>query len=211
MGAGWIDVSVALHSGMPHWPGNPPVKIERQLDIDRGDVANVSVLSMGSHTGTHMDAPLHFIADGKGIDELAFEEIIGPARVIEIFDEVAVTVPEIEDKNIHAGERVLFKTRNSHGAWNEDSFVEDFIYISREVARYLVERRVRTVGIDYLSVGGFKRDGEETHHGLLGAGIWIIEGLNLAEVEPGDYEMICLPLKVLRSDGAPARAILRPL
>lgn len=210
-GAGWIDVTVALHSGMAHWPDNPPVRIERQLDIDRGDVANVSVLSMGSHTGTHMDAPLHFIPDGKGLDEMVFEETIGSARVIEIFDVDTVTVPELEDKDIQAGERVLFKTRNSHGAWNEDSFVEDFIYISQEAARYLVERRVRTVGIDYLSVGGFKRDGEETHHALLGAGIWIIEGLNLAEVEPGDYELICLPLKVVRSDGAPARAIVRPL
>ena len=202
---------MALHSGMAHWPDNPPVRIERQLDIDRGDVANVSVLSMGSHTGTHMDAPLHFIADGRSLDEMAFEETIGPARVIEIFDEVAVTVAELADKDIQAGERVLFKTRNSHGAWNENSFVEDFVYISQEAARYLVERRVRTVGIDYLSVGGFKRDGEETHHALLGAGIWIIEGLNLAEVEPGDYELICLPLKVLGSDGAPARAIVRPL
>ena len=205
----WRDISVPLRSGMPHWPDNPPVDIHRQLDIERGDVANVSTLAMGSHTGTHMDAPLHFIPDGAGLDEMPFEATIGRARVIEIRDEVAVRVEELEDRNLEQGERILFKTRNSRGAWDVDSFVEDFVYISHEAAGFLAARRVRTVGVDYLSVGGFRRDGRETHHALLGAGIWIIEGLDLSEVAPGNYEMICLPLRVLRSDGAPARAVLR--
>jgi arylformamidase len=205
----WLDISVPLRSGMPHWPDNPPVDIHRQLDIDRGDAANVSTIAMGSHTGTHMDAPLHFIPDGAGLDEMPFEATIGRARVIEIRDEVAVRVAELEDKSLERGERILFKTHNSRGAWDEDSFVEDFVYISHEAAEFLAARRVRTVGVDYLSVGGFRRDGRETHHALLGEGIWIIEGLDLSAVDPGEYELICLPLRVLRSDGAPARAALR--
>lgn len=207
---GWIDVSVVLRTGMPHWPDNPPVTIERQLSIDRGDDANVSSLAMGSHTGTHMDGPLHFVADGKGLDEMELAATIGRARVIEIHDDVAVRVTELEDKNITNGERVLFKTRNSQGCWARDSFVEDFVYISAEAASYLVSKGIRTVGIDYLSVGGFRHDGIATHRALLEAGVWIIEGLDLCAVGPGYYDLVCLPLRVHDSDGAPARAILKP-
>src|ERR671915_1197992 len=128
-GGGWIDVSVTLRDGMVHWPDNLPVSITRQLDISRGDTANVSMLSMGSHTGTHMDAPLHFVAEGKGLDEMELEATMGPARVIEIDDPVAVTVSELEDHDIRAGERILFKTRNSERPWVEQPFDEDFVYI----------------------------------------------------------------------------------
>jgi arylformamidase len=209
-GGGWIDISVTLHDGMVHWPDNPPVRITRQLDISKGDAANVSMLSMGSHTGTHMDAPLHFVAGGRGLDEMDLEATIGPARVIEISDPVSVKVSELEDQDIDAGNRVLFKTRNSNKRWVDRPFDEDFVYVSAGAAAHLVERGVRLVGVDYLSVGGFKSDGVETHTELLEAGIWIIEGLDLSGVSAGEYELICLPLKVLRSDGAPARAILRP-
>lgn len=209
---GWIDVSVTLHGGMAHWPDNPPVRIERMLDIEHGDVANVSKISMGSHTGTHMDAPLHFIRDGKGLDEMPFGATMGRARVIEIHDPVPVKPDELRPHDIREGERVLFKTRNSRRNWAaDDAFDEDFVFVSQEAARYLADRGVRTVGVDYLSVGGFHEDGEETHGALLGAGIWVIEGLDLSEVGPGEYELICLPIKVERSDGAPARAILRPI
>ena len=207
---GWIDVSVALHSGMAHWPDNPPVQIELMLDIERGDVANASKISMGSHTGTHMDAPLHFIRDGKGLDEMPFGATMGRARVIEIQDSESVKPNELRPHDIRKNERVLFKTRNSVRGWAaDDAFDEDFVFVSQEAARYLAERGVQTVGVDYLSVGGFHEDGEETHGALLGAGIWVIEGLDLSEIEPGEYELICLPIKVQRSDGAPARAILR--
>jgi arylformamidase len=209
-GGGWIDISVTLHDGMVHWPDNPPVVIQRQLDISKGDVANVSMLSMGSHTGTHMDAPLHFLADGKGLDEMELEATMGRARVIEISDPVAVGVSELEDQDIDAGDRILFKTRNSNRTWADLPFDEDFVYVSAGAATHLVERGVRLVGVDNLSVGGFKSDGVETHTELLEAGIWIIEGLDLSGVSAGEYEVICLPLKILRSDGAPARAILRP-
>jgi arylformamidase len=205
----WIDISVTIKAGMVHWPDNPEIRVEKMLDMERGDVCNVSVLSLGSHTGTHMDAPLHFIRGGKGLDRMPLDATIGPCRVIEIKDREAVKVEEIRNQRIKAGERILFKTRNSSGAWKSDNFDEDFVYISKEAATYLAKAKVMTVGIDYLSVGGFKRDGIETHHALLGAGIWVIEGLNLARIKPGKYELNCLPLKVLNSDGAPARALLR--
>ena len=206
---GWIDVSVPLRSGMVRWPDNPPVEIERTLDVERGDVATVSRISMGSHTGTHMDAPLHFVRGGDGLDRMPLDATVGPARVIGIEDPVSVKREELEPYGIGRGERVLFKTRNSARRWWAEDFMEDFVYVSEGAALYLAEIGVRTVGVDYLSVGGFFEDGVETHQALLGAEIWVIEGLNLSEVEPGEHELICLPLKVEDGDGAPARAILR--
>jgi arylformamidase len=209
MAEDWIDVSVPMHSGMGHWPDNPPVSIERALDMGQGDAANVSKLSMGVHTGTHMDAPIHFYPTGKGIDTMPLTAAIGRARVIEISDAESIKTEELRPHQIQAGERILFKTCNSASCWQTNDFVKDFVYISSDAAQYLAERKVQTVGVDYLSVGGFFKDGAETHHALLGAGIWIIEGLNLSNVRPGFVELICLPLKIEGSDGAPARAILR--
>ena len=206
---GWMDVSVSLRSGMVRWPDNPPVRIERTLDIERGDVASVSKISMGSHTGTHMDAPLHFVRGGEGMDRMPLAAAVGRARVVEVNDPVSVKPEDLRE--IGRGERVLFKTQNSARRWEEDAFDEDFVYVSREAARELAAREVRTVGVDYLSVGGFREDGVETHQALLGAGIWVIEGLNLSGVEPGEYELICLPLKIEDGDGAPARAMLRAI
>jgi arylformamidase len=206
---GWVDVSVPLRSGMVHWPDNPPVRIERMLDIERGDVANVSTISLGSHTGTHMDAPIHFVRGGEGMDRMPLDATMGLARVIEIQDPTSIKPDELDPHGIGRGDRVLFKTRNSSLAWWTRDFIEDFVYVSQEAARYLAERGVRTVGVDYLSVGGFYSDGVETHRALLGAGIWVIEGLDLSGVEPGEHELICLPLKVEGGDGAPARALLR--
>jgi arylformamidase len=205
----WIDISVPVFSGMVHWPDNPPVQIERVLDMGRGDVATVSKLSMGVHTGTHMDAPVHFLPGGQGIDAAPLDALIGLARVIEISDPVSITAEELSACHIQPGERILFKTRNSARCWQADDFVTDFVYISQAAARYLAAQRAQVVGVDYLSVGGYFQDGPETHQVLLAAGIWIIEGLNLAAVQPGTYEMICLPLKIVGSDGAPARVVLR--
>lgn len=209
MATTWLDISVPLHSGMVHWPDNPPVRISRMLDIERGDLCNVSVLSMGSHTGTHMDAPVHWIRDGKGIDTLPPDATIGPARVIETHDTVSVKPEELRPHALQRGERVLLKTPNSSRCWGTDTFIEDFVFISREAAAYLVSCGVQTVGIDYLSVGGFKTDAAETHRTLLEGGIWVIEGLNLAQAQPGTHELVCLPLRIVGGDGAPARALLR--
>ncbi|MGO8946123.1 MAG: cyclase family protein [Ktedonobacterales bacterium] len=207
----WIDVSVPLHTGMVHWPGNPPVVIERILDIERGDGANVSRLSLGAHTGTHVDAPLHFITGGTGVHDAPFDAMIGPARLLEIKDPRSVTVAELEPYRIQPGERILFKTRNSARAWLSDDFARDFVYVSATAASYLAALEVRTVGVDYLSVGGFYTDGPETHYALLSAGVWIIEGLNFTGVQPGNYQLVCLPLRITDADGAPARAILRSI
>jgi len=205
----WIDISVPIKSGMHHWPDNPPVVVGKMLEMCKGAVCNVSTLSMGSHTGTHMDAPLHFIADGESLDRMPIEATVGPARVVQIKDPVSIKVKELKPLKPRRGERLLFKTRNSVRSWAKPSFDEDFVFISRDAAKFLADSGVQTVGVDYLSVGGFREDGIETHHALLGAGIWIIEGLDFSKVKPGRYELLCLPLKVLDSDGAPARAVLR--
>lgn len=207
----WIDVSVPIHSGMVHWPDNPPIEIERVQDMTKGDIANVSKLSMGIHTGTHMDAPLHFFKDGRSIDTMPLSATLGRARIIEISDTESIKPDELKPYNIQLGERVLFKTINSTQNWKTNEFVKNFVYISHEAAQYLAKLQVQVVGVDYLSVGGYSKDGPETHHALLGAGIWIIEGLNLSQVKAGPYDLICLPLKMVGSEGAPARAIVKPL
>jgi len=208
----WIDISIPVRPGMPVWPGNPPVSIERAEDMARGDRASVSNLAMGAHTGTHMDAPAHFIRDGAGIDQMPFDAAIGPARVLPIENQEAIAIPELERFDIRQDERLLFKTRNSERLWSRDDFAEQFVHIAPDASEWLAERRPRCVGVDYLSVGSYQspRDGERTHRALLGASIWIIEGLNLSRVAAGDYDLICLPLKIVGADGAPARAVLKP-
>jgi len=204
----WIDVTAPLHAGTPHWPDQPDVKIERMVSMDDGTVCNVSMLHMSVHTGTHMDAPLHFVADGIGMDQMPLDATIGPCRVVEIKDQESIKVKHLKPLNLRKGERLLIKTINSKRCWNDGRFVEDFVYISQDAAAYLVERGIMTVGVDYLSVGGFFKDGVETHHHLLRACVWIIEGLNLSKVNPGKYNLLCLPLKTLDCDGAPARVVL---
>ena len=205
----WIDVSVPLRSGMVHWPGDPAVSIELVAAMARGDNADVTAIDIGAHTGTHMDAPSHFVAGGASLDDLDPDVVLGPARVIAISDPVAVTEAELERHDIQRGERLLFRTSNSERCWSTDDFVEDFVYVSEDAAALLAAREVRLVGIDYLSVGGFHVDGAAIHRRLLGAGVWIIEGLNLRGVTPGRYELICLPLRLAGAEGGPARVMLR--
>lgn len=203
------DISVALRDGMVCWPGDPAPSIKQVTFMDQGAVCNITRMDMGVHTATHMDAPRHFINDGVAIDVMPPDATIGPARVIPIEDPVAIRRAELERWKPQRGERLLFKTRNSVDGWNRPDFFEDFVYIADEGAQYLVECGVRTVGVDYLSIGGYRHDTVETHVTILGAGIWVIEGLNLSAVEPGDYELIALPLKIAGADGAPTRAFLR--
>lgn len=211
MASPWIDVSVPLRTGMVNWPGDPPARISQALSMERGDPCTVSLLEMGAHTGTHMDAPAHFVPGDHGIDEMPLDAAMGAARVILIRDRASIHPDELDPHSIRQGERVLFKTYNSERCWDTDSFVEDFVYLSAAAARYLAERQVRLIGVDYLSVGGFHANGVEIHQALLQAGIWIIEGLNLKQVPPGPVELICLPLKIAGGDGAPARALVRPV
>jgi arylformamidase len=205
----WWDITVPLKDGMVCWPGDDAPEVKQVTFLERGDVCNVTTLRMSVHTGTHMDAPRHFVAGGAGIDETPIDALVGPARVIAIEDERAIRRAELEKFEPRPGERLLFKTRNSAGAWDQPGFDRDFVYIADEAAQYLAACGVRTVGVDYLSIGGFVHDTVETHVTILGAGIAVIEGLDLAAVEPGDYELICLPLKIAGADGAPARAFLR--
>ena len=206
----WIDVSVPLHGDMVHWPGNTPVTVEPVHDIARGDPYNLSKVSMSWHTGTHLDAPSHFVDGGATMDDFPVASGVVSALVVQIRDSEAVRVEELRRQPIRPGARVLFRTRNSVRNWRVTRFVEDYVYISQEAATWLVERRIGLVGIDYLSVGSYLQDGDETHRTLLSAGVWVIEGLDLSKVKPGPHEMVVLPLRVLRGDGAPARVILRP-
>jgi arylformamidase len=179
--------------------------------MDRGDGANVSKISMGTHTGTHMDAPIHFLKQREGIDKLPMSVAMGRARVIQIEDKKSIKPDELVRQRVRGGERILFRTRNSNEQWQNDSFIEDFVYVSSEAAKYLAKLGVLMVGIDYLSVGGYRDDGAAVHRFLLEAGIWIVEGLDLSKVVEGHYEMICLPLKIAGGDGAPARVLLKPV
>ncbi len=210
MSQDFIDISVPIRSGMVHWPGDPDVKLTRKLDMAKGDICNFTQLAFGAHTGTHMDAPLHFVADGASIDQLPIPATVGRCRVIEIKARTAIEPKHLEPHRLRRGERVLFKTSNSRKSWKSDTFDKKFVCISQDAAQFLADRGVMTVGVDYLSIGGWQRDGIETHQIMLGAGIWVIEGLDLAKVKPGRYELICLPLKLLGAEGAPARAVLKP-
>ena len=208
--ADWIDVSVTVRSGMPHWPDNPPIVLERVMDLGRGDPRNVSHLAMGVHSGTHMDGPVHFIHEAPGLDEMPLAATMGEARVIEI-EHPPRSRPENWPCTGSGRVNASCPDLELDRCWQAPSFVEDFVYISEPAAVHLAEAGVRTVGVDYLSVGGYRADGPLIHRILLEAGIWIIEGLDLSPVTGGRYEMICLPVKLHGSDGAPARAILRPL
>ena len=208
----WIDVSVPIQNGMVHWPGDPTFEshLKKTIGDENNSPCNLTLMNMSVHTGTHMDAPRHFIAEGATMETLPLDAVMGPCRIIEINSATTIAADELEPHDLKRGERILFKTHNSERCWQTDDFDEDFIYIAQDGARHITERGVMTVGVDYLSVGGYKKDGVETHVELLGAEVWIIEGLNLSGIEPGKYDLACLPLKLVGSDGAPARAALRP-
>ena len=205
----WIDISVPVHEGMPLWPGDPGLRFERVMDQNNGDVCTLTRASMSAHTGTHMDAPLHFVRNSPTMEQMPIEATVGLARVIRIAHRTAIHRDELLPYSIQPGERILFRTGNSDRDWGNLPFDEDFIFIARDGAEHLAECGVRSVGVDYLSVGGFKQDSVETHVALLGKGIWVMEGLALGQVEPGNYDLVCLPLKWVGAEGAPARAILR--
>ena len=208
----WIDITVLLRHGMPTWRGDPSCLIHQSVRMDQGAVCNLTHLNLSAHTATHMDAPRHFIADGKTMDQLPLDAVLGACRVLALRDvSDQITPADLEPHAPLPGERLLLQTRNAFHSWALDHFDTEFVSIRQDAAQFLVERQVRTVGIDYLSIGGYGKDIVETHQIMLGAEIWVIEGLNLAAVEPGEYELLCLPLNILGADGAPCRAVLRRL
>jgi arylformamidase len=203
-----FDISVPVLNGGVVYPGNPQIHIEAQQDMAKGGSSNVSLVSIGSHTGTHVDAPKHMIQGGAGVDAIPLDALIGPAIVLAFDDDVmAVTEAYLRTQPIAGHERVLLKTRNSHFIRERD-FHRDYTYLAPDGAEYLVSLGVRLVGIDYLSIEQFHSGHHLTHKTLLSRGIVIVEGLDLSEPPPGSYELYCLPVLLAGIDGAPARAVL---
>jgi arylformamidase len=203
-----IDISVRLDSSLPTYPNNLPFTLEPIKRLARGESSNVSALHMSAHTGTHVDAPRHFYDDGTGTEALALEMLIGRARVIDIRPRGHITAEDLSASDLSEDVRVLIKTQNSR-LWGSPEFHKEYIGVTESGAKYLVDHGIKVVGVDYLSVEAFKTPGAPAHHVLLGAGAIVIEGLNLRDVDPGIYEMFCLPLAIVGSDGAPARVVLR--
>lgn len=201
------DITIPLSADLPVWPGDPPVRVEPVATIAGGDQANVSRLTLSTHSGTHLDVPRHFRDGGITVDQVPPELLLGRCRVLEIRGERAIGRRELMRLPVRGEERVLFKTDNSL-LWGHRGFREDFVHLAEDGARYLIEAGVKLVGIDYLSIERFGGGGE-LHRLLLDAGVLILEGITLDGVEPGPYELICLPLRIEGGDGAPARVLLR--
>ena len=204
------DISLTYTEDLPTWPGDPTIRLKQIRSIKDGEMDNVTHLSMCVHSGTHVDAPDHFLGNGKTAEDIPLELMVGPAAVVEIHAEGTITAADLISAKIPSGiKRILLKTTNSeYWAAGNMVFQEDFIAPDGEAAAYLVELGVEVIGVDYLSVAPFT-DPEPTHRTLLEAGVLIIEGLDLSGVEPGEYTLICLPLKIGGADGAPARVLLR--
>lgn len=204
------DITLTISPDMVVWPEDPPVNIFRASKIEEGNDANVSRIEMSVHTGTHIDAPYHFIRDGDTIENLPIDLLTGRAYVYHLPDEVdTITKALVENSPIPPRtKRVLFRTRNSnHWKGSPEAFDPNYVSLEPDAAEYLIQRGVKLVGVDYLSVASFE-DVVPTHKVLLESGIVIVEGLNLSEVQQGRYTLYCLPLKIAGADGAPARAIL---
>jgi arylformamidase len=193
---------------MPFYPGDPGADVQTHRQISRGDVANISELRLGSHTGTHVDAPNHFEDGRETVDLLPLDVLVGQARVIDLTEvESSISRDHLEGADIEGVTRLLIRTTNS-GLWSLPDFNEDYVSLSTGAATYLVELGVRLIGVDYLSVERYKSVNFAVHHTLLGAGVVVLEGVYLGAISAGEYELVCLPLKIRGGDGAPARAIL---
>lgn len=203
------DISLPISESLITWPSDPPVRMTQPSHLARGDNATVTHIDMGAHTGTHVDAPAHFILGGAGVDTLDLDVLVGPALVVEALEADALSADVLATLPISPGtERVLFRTRNSdRWARGERDFAKDFVAVTEDGAHWLVARGIRLVGVDYLSVSPFGNS-RPVHRALLCAGVVPVEGLNLSGIAPGVYQLVCLPLKIVGADGAPARAIL---
>jgi len=207
-----IDISLPMHPKMPKWPGSEGIKIHRIKRLEGGDKVNNSKLECDVHSGTHVDAPLHFIEDGSTVEALPLDMLIGPAIVAAIPEAQVVTAKHLASIGLPPKtERLLLRTRNSDlWASNVTEFRENYTALTADAAQWLVDRGIGLVGIDYLSIQIFS-DPPTTHEILLKGKVVILEGLNLADVKPGKYELICLPIRLVGTEGAPARALLRQI
>ena len=204
----YIDISWPIFSEMTAYKNKKTVEIQNLKNFEK-DAVRESLLSLNVHTGTHIDAPSHFISDGKAIDNVSLDMFFGPCRVLD-FSHInyMITEKDLQGKNIQKGERILLKTKNSLFACNA-SFVFDFVYLSKQAAAYLVQKKIICVGIDYLGIERAQPK-HETHISLLEKDIGVIEGLRLQSVVEGRYELLCLPLAVTHLEASPARALLLP-
>jgi arylformamidase len=205
-----IDITVPIRHGMVTYEGDPGVSVRQRLSIASGDPANVSEICLGSHTGTHIDAPAHFLDGASTLDGVSMAALLGRVAVVETQAATMIRAPECDALVPADAERVIFKTRNS-ALWRRSAFTRDYVALDSTAARWLIDRGVRLVGIDYLSIEAFGAAGHPVHKMLLGARVVILEGLDLSAARPGEYELLCLPLRVAGADGAPCRALLRPL
>lgn len=202
-----IDVSRRIYPGMTIWPGDPSVNLKREYSISKGDKCNFSAVSMGVHTGTHLDAPLHFIDNGIDIASLDLSGFIGYVKVFSVASKKCISSKDIEEMDINEGDIVFFKTLNSTFPENS-GFNKDFVYLDTSAAELLVEKKIKTVGVDYLSVDSYHSQTAAAHKILLSNHIGIIESLILKDINEGTYFFSCLPLKFEGADGSPARAVL---
>jgi arylformamidase len=203
----FYDISQTITPDIIVYPGDPAVRIEQTMRITRGDTVNLSSISMGNHTGTHIDAPKHFYDQGLTIPDIPFDCLIGPAKVFEFMEEQAIGKSQLQAYNIKQGDRVLFKTRNS-ALLTRKEFDPSFTYLMPEAAEYLAEIGIRTLGLDYLTIDPYGSNDFKAHYILLKKEIIIIEGIDLSVVQPGEYQMVALPLKLYDGNGSPARVIL---
>jgi arylformamidase len=202
------DISVPIRSGGLVYPGNPEIDIALQQAVAKGASANVSTIRFGSHTGTHADASRHFFDDGQSVDKIPLERLIGPALLVSFGDEVlSVGADELRSVDLKDHKRVLIRTRNS-ALLSQKDFVKDYTFLAPDGARFLVDKGVELVGVDYLSIEQFHSGHHRTHRTLLERSVVIVEGLDLSVPAPGEYQFICLPLRIEGCDGAPARAVL---
>lgn len=223
----WLDCTLPIHNGMVVWPGDTPVALSRTAAIASGDPCNVSQLLLSVHTGTHLDAPVHFLEGGPTLDAWTPDATVGPARLVPIADPARIDADELRRFSLQPGERILLQTENSRLRLGRPLFQEDYIALTPSAAAYLAESQIRTLAVDYLSVDPFQAPSAPptitlppnapphtpypAHHLLFAAGIWIIEGAALAQVPPGPCEMLGLPLRLQGCDGAPLRLLVRPL
>jgi arylformamidase len=210
---GWIDITAPIDpKTVPIYPGDAPAKLDFLQRMDQGGKVTLSAFAFGAHTGTHVDAPMHFIKGGASLDQISLDRFMGPVRIIDCSpDATAITAAELAKHDWKGAQRIFFRTRNSQNKWMTDpTFHKDFTYIAPDAAQLLADANVQLVGIDYISAEQFGAPEPKTHRILLGKNIPIIEGLDLREVRPGDYDLMLLPMRVVGHEAASARALIKP-
>jgi arylformamidase len=206
--AKWYDASIPLKQGMLSFPGDPVFELQQAFQTSAGDAFNLSTLRMGTHTGTHIDPPAHYLVNGQTVDQLPLDTLIGPGIVLDLRSHACIDRCLLERSPLQDFKRILFKTDNSPKLLARQ-FTPDYVYLTDDGAEFLIERGTILVGIDYLSIEQYGNKGAPVHHRLLGAGVVVVEAVNLALTPPGPCDIFCLPLNIHQGDGAPARVVIR--